>query len=159
MMNRETTRTARAEVVARATAALDAAAVRAARRLERHAADYELSDAKLEVLAVLGGCESQCCCLHELGDELHVTRPNVTKLVDGLERCGMVERVRHPTDGRMVQARLTAAGAALAERALPGRATSMQDYWDVLDDDEIETLTGLLERLSDPAQTLGEVGA
>ncbi|MDH3226377.1 MAG: MarR family transcriptional regulator [Thermoleophilia bacterium] len=158
-MNRETTRAPRAEVAARATVALEAAAVRAARRLERHAADYELSDAKLEVLAVLGECESRCCCLHELGDELRVTRPNVTKLVDGLERCGMVERVRHPTDGRMVQARLTAAGAALAERALPGRTTSMQDYWDVLDDEEIETLTGLLERVSDPARTRGEIRA
>jgi DNA-binding MarR family transcriptional regulator len=118
--------------------------------LEQHASDYELSDAKLEVLAVLGQCESQCCCLYELGDELQVTRPNVTKLVDGLERCGMVERVRHPTDGRMVQARLTAAGAALAEQALPGRSTSMQAYWDALEEDEIETLTRLLERLADP---------
>jgi DNA-binding MarR family transcriptional regulator len=148
-MNRETTRAPRAEVAARATAALEAAAVRAARSLDRHASDYELSDAKLEVLAILGECESQCCCLHELGDELGVTRPNVTKLVDGLERCGMVERVRHPTDGRMVQARITAAGAKLAEQALPGRATHMQAYWDALDDDEIQMLTLLLERLAD----------
>ena len=57
-----------------------------------------------------------CCrderraCLHALGDELGVTRPNVTKLVDGLERGGLVERLPHPSDGRMVQAHLTAAG-------------------------------------------------
>jgi DNA-binding MarR family transcriptional regulator len=149
-MNRETTRTPRAAAAARATAALEAAAGRAARALERHAAGFELSDAKLEVLAVLGGCESGCCCLHELGDELHVTRPNITKLVDGLERCGMVERVPHPTDGRRVQAKLTPRGAELAERALPGRASRMQAYWDALDEEEIATLTRLLERLAEP---------
>ena len=57
-----------------------------------------------------------CCqaerraCLHALGDELGVTRPNVTKLVDGLERGGLVERLPHPSDGRMVHAHLTARG-------------------------------------------------
>ena len=80
-----------------------------------------------------------CCqderraCLHALGDELGVTRPNVTKLVDGLERGGLVERLPHPSDGRMVQAHLTprgrsswpseaAAGPPRADAAPLGRA-------------------------------------
>ena len=136
-------------------AALDAAATRAARGRERHASEFALSDAKLAVLAVLRGCEHRRCCLHELGDELRVTRPNVTKLVDGLERTGMVERVRHPHDGRMVQAKLTPDGAAVARRALPGRAAGIERYWEALDDDEMEILTRLLERLSEDAPGAG----
>ena len=85
--------------------------------------------------------------VYQLGDELGVTRPNVTKLVDGLERCGMVERVPHPSDGRMVQACLTRRGKEVAHRALPGRARQMHAYWDALDDDELESLADLLERV------------
>jgi DNA-binding MarR family transcriptional regulator len=148
MMNRETTRAQRERIAARASAALEAAAGGAARARARHAAGFELSDAKLEVLAVLQDCDSERCCLHQLGDELGVTRPNVTKLVDGLERCGMVERVPHPSDGRMVQACLTRRGKEMARRALPGRTRRMHAYWDSLDDEELESLADLLERVN-----------
>ena len=68
----------------------------------------------------------RCCaagrrraCLHALGDELGVTRPNVTKLVNGLERGGLVERLPHPSDGRMVQAHLTPQGGRSPRRRCP----------------------------------------
>ena len=80
--------------------------------LDRHAGGYGLSDAKLEVLEVLCCRDERRACLHALGDELGVTRPNVTKLVDGLERGGLVERLPHPSDGRMVQAHVTPQGVA-----------------------------------------------
>jgi len=145
-MNRETTR-ARSGLVDRAMSALGAASATATRSLNRHAADFEISDAKLELLAVLCSHEGDRCCLHELGDELGVTRPNVTKLVDGLEEGGLVERVAHPRDGRMVQATLTERGAEVARQALPGRRERLEECWSALDDSEIETLILLLERI------------
>ena len=102
------------------------------RRLERHAGGYGLSDAKLEVLEVLSCCDDRRACLHALGDELGVTRPNVTKLVDGLERGGLVERIPHPSDRRMVQAHVTRAGIEVAQRALPGRDEVIERLWDGL---------------------------
>jgi DNA-binding MarR family transcriptional regulator len=127
-----------------ATAALEAVAGLAARRLERHAAAFGLSDAKLEVLEVLGCCADRRACLYALGDELRVTRPNVTKLVDGLEREGLVERLPHPSDRRMVHAHLTGAGATVADRALPGRRERMESLWGRLTDEELERLVELL---------------
>ena len=74
-----------------------------------------------------------------------MTRPNVTKLVDGLERGGLVERLPHPSDGRMVQAHLTPQGLEMAAEALPGRQDLMRRLWDALDDDELAQLVGLLD--------------
>jgi DNA-binding MarR family transcriptional regulator len=154
MMNRETTAaaTSRAELARRASEALDRVACAAERRLERHAGGYGLSDAKLEVLEVLCCCTDRRACLHALGDELGVTRPNVTKLVDGLERGGLVERLPHPTDRRMVQAHVTREGLQVAERALPGRGEQMERLWDALEDDELVQLVALLRIVTDQAE-------
>lgn len=153
MMNPETTvgASSRAELARRASEALDRVACAADRRLDRHAGCYGLSDAKLEVLEVLCDCAERRACLHALGDELGVTRPNVTKLVDGLERGGLVERLPHPSDRRMVQAHVTRQGLRVAEEALPGRGEVMRELWDALDDDELERLVALLAAVADRA--------
>jgi DNA-binding MarR family transcriptional regulator len=153
MMNPETTEStaARAELARRASEALDRVACAAERRLERHAGGFGLSDAKLEVLEVLSCCDDRRACLHALGDELGVTRPNVTKLVDGLERGGLVERLPHPSDRRMVQAHVTREGMEVAERALPGRGEVIERLWDGLDDGELAELAALLRAVADRA--------
>ena len=152
-MNPETTAATvtRAELARRASEALDRVACAADRRLERHAGGYGLSDAKLEVLEVLSCCSDRRACLHAMGDELGVTRPNVTKLVDGLERGGLVERLPHPSDRRMVQAHVTRQGLQVAEEALPGRGELMERLWDVLDDDELAQLAALLQTVAERA--------
>ena len=153
MMNPETTAgTSRAELSRRASEALDRVACAADRRLERHAGGFGLSDAKLEVLEVLSCCDDRRACLHALGDELGVTRPNVTKLVDGLERGGLVERLPHPSDRRMVQAHVTTEGLRVAQRALPGRGEVLERLWDGLDDDELAQLAALLQAVADRSQ-------
>lgn len=116
------------------------------RDLDRHAGGFGISDAKLEVLELLSCCAGKRACLYTLGDRLGVTRPNITKLVDGLERQGLVERLPHPQDRRMVQAQLTPEGASLAARALPGRVDRLERLWAQLDDDELEILVRLLRR-------------
>ena len=156
-MNLETTvpRADRSELTRLATEALERVACAAGRQLDRHAGGYGLSDAKLEVLDVLCCRQDRRACLHALGDELGVTRPNVTKLVDGLERTGLVERLPHPSDRRMVQAHVTDHGMAVAADALPGRGELMERLWDALDERELELLVALLdavaERTADPA--------
>ena len=126
--------------------AVIAVACAAERDLDRHAAAYGISDAKLEVLEVLSCCSGRRACLFSLGDRLGVTRPNITKLVDGLERSGLVTRVPHPADGRMVQAQLTPEGAAVAAQALPGRVALMEHAFASLDDQELERLVWVLRR-------------
>lgn len=161
MMNRSTTdnEPVRAELARRATEALERSACAAARELDRHASGFGLSDAKLEVIETLCCRSGRRACLHTLGDDLGVTRPNVTKLVDGLERGGLVERLPHPTDGRMVHAHLTDDGLALAESALPGRDALIRRIWDALDDDELAHLADLLSTVADRASEAGAPSA
>lgn len=139
----------RSELARRATDALERVACSAGRELDRHAGGFGLSDAKLEVLELLCCQSDDRACLHALGAELGVTRPNVTKLVDGLERGGLVERLPHPSDGRMVHAHLTPEGLEMAEEAVPGRHDLMLRLWDALDDDELARLIGLLDTVAD----------
>jgi DNA-binding MarR family transcriptional regulator len=160
-MNRSTTDggPGRDELARLAVAALERVACAASRELDRHAAGYGLSDAKLEVIEALCCKGERRACLHTLGDELGVTRPNVTKLVDGLERGGLVERLPHPTDGRMVHAHLTDRGAAVAEDALPGREVLVRRIWDALDDEELAQLVELLDAVADRAAETPAAGA
>ncbi len=53
----------------------------------------------------------------ELAALLGVDPPNMTTVVDDLERTGLVERRAHPSDRRVKLVAATPAGAALAQRA------------------------------------------
>ena len=55
--------------------------------------------------------------MRELASLLVVDPPNLTPVVDDLERSGLVERQAHPTDRRVKLVVATAEGAALARRA------------------------------------------
>lgn len=53
----------------------------------------------------------------ELAALLGVDPPNLTTVIDDLERTGLVERRAHPSDRRVKLVAATAAGAALAQQA------------------------------------------
>src|SRR5271154_3763054 len=55
--------------------------------------------------------------MRELAALLGMDPPNLTTLVDDLERSGLVERQPHPTDRRVKLVVATPEGAALARRA------------------------------------------
>jgi DNA-binding MarR family transcriptional regulator len=69
--------------------------------------------------------------------------------VDGLERGGLVERLPHPRDKRMVQAHLTPEGLEVAAEALPGRNEQLERIWAALDDEELVRVVELLRAAVD----------
>ena len=54
-----------------------------------------------------------------LAEAEQVRRPTITRLIDGLERRGLVRRVSDPADGRVQLVEATAAGKRLLQK---GRA-------------------------------------
>jgi len=58
-----------------------------------------------------------------LADAEQVRRPTMTRLVDGLERRGLVRRVSHAEDGRVQLVEATAAGKRLLQQ---GRARRVE---------------------------------
>lgn len=63
-----------------------------------------------EVLMYLGDAPSQKLRMGELADRLLLSRSGITRLVDRLERDGLVARRRCDEDGRGFDAVLTSAG-------------------------------------------------
>ena len=58
-----------------------------------------------------------------LAEAEQVRRPTITRLVDGLERRGLVRRVNDPADGRVQLVEATAAGTRLLKK---GRARRVE---------------------------------
>jgi DNA-binding MarR family transcriptional regulator len=87
---------------------------------------------QLSALSVLafGGAHT----LAQLADAEQVTSPTMTRIVDGLERAGLAERMPHPTDRRATLVRATADGKRVMERGRRQR---------------VDVITSLLARLSD----------
>src|SRR5688572_15269936 len=82
----------------------------------------------------------------EIAGEMQVTSSNVTFLVDGLEKDGLVQRMPHPTDRRTVYVQLTSEGEALAQIIVPSMARFMARMLDGFSDAEKHQLSNLLDR-------------
>src|SRR2546428_12226571 len=54
--------------------------------------------------------------MSQLAEAEQVRRPTITRLVDGLERRGLVRRVSHAGDGRVQRVEATAAGRRLLHK-------------------------------------------
>jgi DNA-binding MarR family transcriptional regulator len=94
---------------------LHAAAIELLRRVAGVDQESGLSAARLSALAVLeyGGATT----LGGLAAAERVTAPTMTRIVDGLERDGLVRRGPHPDDRRAVRVVLTPRGRDSFERA------------------------------------------
>ncbi len=84
--------------------------------------------------------------MRELADLLGVDPPNLTPVVDGLERSGLVERRPHPTDRRIRLVVATPEGDALARRAEEILERPPEGLVE-LPPAELATLARLLERV------------
>jgi DNA-binding MarR family transcriptional regulator len=84
----------------------------------------------------------------EIADALGADRSTMVRLVDQLERRGLVRRDPHPGDRRTVLPALTAEGRALLERATPLVDASENEFAGALTPDERERLADSLRRLN-----------
>jgi DNA-binding MarR family transcriptional regulator len=89
----------------------------------------------------------------ELARQLVLTPSGVTRLLEGLEAAGLVERASCEADLRVVYAQLTELGRERLSAASCGHVGSVRALFEeYLTCDELETLASLLERLpSGPA--------
>ena len=93
----------------------------------------------------------------ELGDDVLLTQPGMSRLVGRLEARGLVRRVDDPEDGRASRIRLTDAGASLQRRVglAHGRQVA-QAMTRSLDHEQLLQLRDLCGRLTaDSEQTAG----
>ena len=78
---------------------------------------FGLTFARFELLALLSFTASGALPMAKAGARLQVHPTSVTNAVDRLEKAGLVERRRHPSDGRTVLVEITQAGRELVPPA------------------------------------------
>ncbi len=123
------------------------------RETEKLLAAYELTPPQYNVLRILRGAaraEGSFAAglpCREIGSRMITRDPDITRLLDRLEKAGLVARARDARDRRVVKARITPAGQRLLSR-LDRPVRELHDrQLQVLGKDRTRELTGLLEML------------
>ena len=112
--------------------------------LESH--DLTLSD--YEVLLRLSQAEGMEMRRIDLAEAVLLTASGITRLLDGLESDGFVEKGACKSDARVSYARLTEAGLAKLREAAVTHLTGIEElFTGRYSDEELETLGNLLSRL------------
>ena len=106
-----------------------------------------------EVLLYLADADGGRLRMGELADRLLLSRSGITRLVDRLERQGMIERERCEDDGRGFNAVLTAAGRRKLDAARPAHLGGVRRHFLAqLESGELDALAAIWARL------LGQAG-
>lgn len=108
----------------------------------------QLSLAEYDVLLNLNNAPGQKLRLGELAQAILFSTGGLSRLLDRMERDGLVTRERTPDDRRGVCARLTDAGRARLRAASVTHLRGIQTHFAAaLADDEIAPVSAFLERL------------
>ena len=123
-------------------------------------AEHELTINDYEVLLHLARASERRMRRVDLSERIVLTASGITRLLDGLEAIGLVERATCASDRRVVYAVLTDAGLARLREASRSHLAQIDALFAAsLDDEERLQLAGLLERLCAGADASCEVDA
>lgn len=92
-------------------------------------ARFGLSMPRFDVLMLLSRTPGQRLALSEISAHLRVSPANVTKLVDGLERDGLVARAAHLSDRRITLAELTEDARRVLAEFIPHHCQLLTGAW------------------------------
>ena len=112
--------------------------------------DHGLTLSDFEVLVRLSRAEERRMRRVDLADQVLLSASGVTRLLDGLERQGLVERASCESDRRVVYAVLTDEGLDRLRSAASSHFAEIDAALGArLDEDELTSLTALLDRLGE----------
>jgi DNA-binding MarR family transcriptional regulator len=110
-------------------------------------APHGITPAQYNVLRILRGVYPGHHKCSDVGARLLDRTPDVTRLLDRIEREGWVERRRSRDDRRIVEVAITEAGLALLERVDEPAEAALVEVARHLSPSQLETLSALLEKL------------
>jgi DNA-binding MarR family transcriptional regulator len=112
--------------------------------------DHGLTLSDYEVLLRLVRAPERRMRRVDIAQEVLLTASGITRLLDGLEQSGFVERAACATDRRVVYAVLTEGGLQKLREASRSHLAQIDELFRArLDDDELAGLTTLLSRLDE----------
>ncbi len=118
-------------------------------------AEYGLTGPQWANLQVLVQAGPEGLRLSEISKRLRVTEGNITGVIDRLEESGLVARVPHPEDRRVILARLTPAGQELCRRVGPTFTARLDKLFSSLPEAKRLALAGTLEKIAQQVEATG----
>jgi DNA-binding MarR family transcriptional regulator len=123
-------------------------------------AEHGLTSRDYEVLLYLSQAPERMLPMSALSEATMLTRSGITRLIDGLVDCGLIERVSCPKDARVSYARLTETGYDKLRSAgcthIAGIHKLFLEHFSAA---EIDLLAGLLSRLPGASHDSGSCTA
>jgi DNA-binding MarR family transcriptional regulator len=117
-------------------------------RLERELAAVGMPLSWYDVLLELNSAPDRRLRMTELGARAVLSRERISRVVDELERAGLVRRDRNPDDGRSLLAAITDDGRARLRAAAPVYLDGIARHFGAdLDDDEARVIGAALQRV------------
>jgi DNA-binding MarR family transcriptional regulator len=111
-------------------------------------AEYGLPVTSFEVLLRLAEAPGSSLRMQDLTEGLVLSKSGVTRLVDRLERAGLVERRSCPSDRRGTFAVLTEEGRRTLRRVRPTAVRFVEsNFWCHVDEADAAAFAGVLRRL------------
>ena len=111
-------------------------------------AEHDLALSSYEVLLHLANTDERKMRMCDVAESVLLSRSGLTRLVDRLERDGLVERVSCPDDARGAFARLTAAGEAKFREAQATHLAGVrQHFLEHFGPEELDVLGAAWERV------------
>ncbi len=131
------------------------------RVMNAHFAAHNITQGRFLVMMLLlekqGGCPRPTTPAG-LADHASVSRATITGLLDTLERDGFVSRQPDPTDRRQMSVHLTPKGQEFMHDFLPAHFRLITQLMGNLSENEQQTLSRLLTKVSMQAASLGAAG-
>ena len=115
----------------------------------------DLSVAAFQVLAIIEG-EGTPLPPSVVAERMVTTTGTMTSLIDTLVRRGLVRRLPHPDDRRMLLIDITDAGRDVVDLVLPVTHRITKDMFQVLTEDERQHLLELLGRVQERLTVMRE---
>jgi DNA-binding MarR family transcriptional regulator len=117
---------------------------------ERILKPHGITGTQYNVLRILRGAEPDGLCRNEVRERLLNRMPDATRLLDRMERAGLVVRSREGEDRRMVTTRITREGRKLVDDLDAVAESEHQRQLGHMSDQDLETLITLLTQARNP---------
>ncbi|HZN75339.1 MAG TPA: MarR family transcriptional regulator [Micromonosporaceae bacterium] len=129
-------------------------------RLSAQYAEHDLSAVEFEVLIRLSRSPNQQLRMTDLAAQTSLSTSGVTRVVDRLERDGLVRRTACPTDRRSSYTVLTRSGQTRLAQVLPGHIALIDEWFTgMLPADELDAMLGALRTIRDAVRPGATAGA
>lgn len=117
---------------------------------ERMIKPHGITATQYNVLRILRGSDKHGLCRNEVRDRLLTRMPDATRLLDRMERAGLISRERETDDRRLVTTRLTKKGRQIVDELDAAVARQHRSRLQHMSEKQLTALNELLTLVRNP---------